>query len=565
MSMWARAQDRFRRRKSDERGAYAVLMTFVVVLVIALAAISLDIAKQVESKQSLRNTMDSAAQAAAYSLPDVADAKAQAQSTAWRIDPSADPDVSMWCVVKSNGAARTPDQSQIPGTCNPDTRIAKPITAAKIPGLICDETLCFIPCSETHGKCNTIRLEDEETVPYDFAPLIGYNKGSTGSVVTVACKGSCGTAPPNPMDVVVVADRTQSLTDSDRGQMVSAIQGMLRSMDPSMHFVSLATIDKSRSVSGTTCPSTPRTQSGASSDSWLATPFSANYSYLDAHGQRILRTGSTDKVAQGVSCLAASQASWGTHLSAPLKAAARTLLGTDASNLASLNQANPRAGDVTKVIIFETDGEPNEKSETVNGVTTPGSALLTVNGTGAEPAHKNGPVACKNFLKVAEDVKAKGIRLITIGFAGAARNNCDEWNSKSGGNAEYQKCPASAPSQVANPNPRNYSTYPNNTTGNRNYNNAVTAYNNYLTQLAFWTQSCPARKVRDVLAEAASPGPDGQPATAEDCDSTLGRARENSDGDDFFCGVNGSEFAEIFQTAFGQMTTGVRLLRMPTS
>ena len=45
------------RRHVEERGAYAILVGMTLVLVIALAAISVDIASQVDSKQRLKDTM----------------------------------------------------------------------------------------------------------------------------------------------------------------------------------------------------------------------------------------------------------------------------------------------------------------------------------------------------------------------------------------------------------------------------------------------------------------------------------------------------------------------------
>ncbi len=56
-------------------------------------------------------------------------------------------------------------------------------------------------------KCNTIRLATANTIPYYFAPVIGINSGSTGTVSAASCKGACGAAS-SPVDVVMVLDRT---------------------------------------------------------------------------------------------------------------------------------------------------------------------------------------------------------------------------------------------------------------------------------------------------------------------------------------------------------------------
>ena len=64
-------------------------------------------------------------------------------------------------------------------------------------------------------KCNTIRLSTSSTIPYYFAPVIGINTGSTGAVNAASCKGACGAAS-SPLDVVIVLDRTGSMTDCRR-------------------------------------------------------------------------------------------------------------------------------------------------------------------------------------------------------------------------------------------------------------------------------------------------------------------------------------------------------------
>ena len=91
--------------------------------------------------------------------------------------------------------------------------------------MTCSTTLCAVPCALNAkpgqqlepgqlGRqrlpitCNTIRVGAEQDVPFTFAPAIGVDEGSTGSQIAVACKGSCGAVASNPMNVVVVTDRT---------------------------------------------------------------------------------------------------------------------------------------------------------------------------------------------------------------------------------------------------------------------------------------------------------------------------------------------------------------------
>ena len=103
-------------------------------------------------------------------------------------------------MVASTGALKTVKATQIPSTCNPGPA---PYDVAHYPGLRCNTKLCAIPCVAEEGDiCNTVRAADSKVVPFDFAPIIGVKQGDTGSVSSVACKGSCGSESPNPLDVV---------------------------------------------------------------------------------------------------------------------------------------------------------------------------------------------------------------------------------------------------------------------------------------------------------------------------------------------------------------------------
>ena len=139
-------------------------------------------------------------------------------------------------------AAQIPTATQAGGVCNPDavvgedgkwlsptTRTGPGPRTANRSTMTCNDTLCAVPCAlkarteqrleprqlrsynNRPIKCNTIRVGAEQDVPFSFAPVMGIDEGSTGSQISVACAGSCGAVAPNPMDVVVVADRTLSM------------------------------------------------------------------------------------------------------------------------------------------------------------------------------------------------------------------------------------------------------------------------------------------------------------------------------------------------------------------
>jgi hypothetical protein len=238
---------------------------------------------------------------------------------------------------------------------------------------------------------------------------------------------------------------------------------------------------------------------------------------------RVLNTSSD--LVTNVTCMNQSTQPWGTHLAAPLKAAARMLLGYQSSNLSTLSSARqallPTGATVKKAIIMETDGVP-EETISFNGYqtgtsgtnykdtnTSLGSTSLSDATDPVDGAPGSGDIGCQNLLTVAANAKAAGIIVIMIGY----------------GDANTAKC-------------------------KKNYSNGTFSGNN----------------VDDTLAAAASPMPGGAPSTANnDCSTTAGAAKENSDGDFYFCAATGAQLAGIFSTAVSQITSTTKFVKMPGS
>ena len=366
-------------RRRDESGAVAIIVALMAVLLLMFAAFAVDIGMQVNRRHQLNDTLDAAAQAGAFELPGSANAaRTEALEFAAAHDPSETgtlaPNVDFWCLVASKlvSGVYVPQPWDIPGTCYPGTAPYTPGVNYKSTGrkVACSAKLCAIPCVEPTPNtgtpkvaCNTIRVYQGRDVPFAFAPAGGIPRGSTGNLISVACKGSCGTVAPNPMDVAVVADRTQSMGATDIASMVAGIKSMLEQMTPAQQYVSLGTIGRSQPLTTGqtgTCNSTAKglswpSTSGAAGQ-WMPVSFSDNY--LTA--SRTLDTNAP--LVKGVDCLTnMSDAYQGTVLAAPMKSAARYLLGLDPNNLSTMPLRNEPA---TKVLIFETDGQPNEHQPT---------------------------------------------------------------------------------------------------------------------------------------------------------------------------------------------------------
>lgn len=488
---------RLARGRADDEGAVAILVGLLAIVIFACAALAVDIASLSMERQKLHDHVDSAAHAGAFELPSSgSSARTWAVTMAKRQDSTMTPDTDLFCVVASTGSSKQVAAGQIPATCDPGTYNSATVR--------CNTKICSIPCPNT-ARCNTIRVSDAKDVDYDFAPIIGQEKGSTGSVSSAACKGSCGDTLPNPMDIVIMADRTTSMSDTHREQMKTAIVDSLGVMDPTLHYVAFGALHKSR-AGGSCATAATSASDGVTGGNWIAVPFTNDYK-----ADRDSPINTNSKLVKGVQCMPSgavpglSTGSYGTHLASSMKGAARYLLGKQPNNLTSLPK---RPGTPKKVIIFETDGQPDE-------LVAGGSTSLDNSGDlGADRnfyGNGNGKEGCDNFNQVSQYAKDNNITVLVIGFGDANTAPCEK-PVTSGGSARTPRSP--------------------------------------------W--------VRDYLAKAASPGPSGAPSKAEsDCSSNAERVAENKDGDYYFCAVSGSELGPIFATAIVAVTESIRLIEMP--
>ena len=284
-----------------------------------------------------------------------------------------------------------------------------------------------------------------------------------------------------------------------------------------------------------------------------------------------------------------------------MKAAARYLLGKDPNNLSSLPA---RTDPVTKVIIFETDGQPNEEMDTkgttslddpsdifsnkesysqsaqvssgptnasveessvdrrVNGqtyrdtyYTTPAVTTKTTTRT-----MTGGQTACANFVDVAAKAKAAGILVITIAYNLEGNVTCGSSNTGDSSSNTSNGTPV-----ITSISPSDAGTYSNGKlTLKANYTRRVTVYQTVArTVTRLVSVNALDSVVRNTLASAASAGPGGASVSDNSCTTDAERATENSDGDYFFCAASGQTMAPIFTTALSQVSKGIKLVRLP--
>ncbi|MFL6061418.1 MAG: TadE/TadG family type IV pilus assembly protein [Marmoricola sp.] len=572
---------RKQRSRKDQSGAVAIMFAMLAVVLMGCAALGVDFASQVNERQKLQDAMDAGAQAGAYALPgNGTQSLADATSFAKAADSIATPAVDYYCVIGSvaSGSTWTLDTTQIPSVCNP----ASAKVGSTYTGLRCSSRICSIPCKPSVGdQCNTIRLSDSKQVPFTFARVLGIDSGGTGATESVACKGSCGTIPPNPLDVTVVADRTGSMSSTDVNAMITGIKSMLKVMTPSQQYVSLGSIGRASSTAPSSCKSSPSTST--TTGPWIPTPFTTGY--LNSAGTDV---NTSSQLIKDISCLTTAS-STGTSLASPMKAAARYLLGSAVGATNNLSSLPVRqTGTPRKVLIFETDGQPNETAATSgttslsssadvfsnvaattsNLVTTGpvavpvtvttttgfGSSKITINTTTTyntttkttTVTNVGGQNACSNLQNVATQAKAAGILVVTIAY-NLSGVTCDSNNAALPSNTSSTvDGPITVVSDVLSGKVRTIMQTATRTITNVVYSDPV------------------GNQVTNVLAASASPVAGGAAsANNNDCSTTTGRNAENSDGDYFFCAASGTDMAPIFKTALSQASSGIKLMRLP--
>lgn len=525
-----------------DRGAVAVVVALCMVMLLAAAALGMDIAKLAYEKQALRAAIDAGAQAGSYALNDATKAEKDAKDFAVASAPDLQLDkakvlVSFYCAVGVNAAGTGADETQVPYICDPGPKWTR-----GTPAEACNETTCLLPCDKDKANspnCNTVKVSYEKIVKFAFGPAIGIFERSTGAVSSASCKGMCGGSPiPNPMDVVVMADRTASMDSEDIDAVKTGVKSMLATMNRDQQFVAFGAIHKSYKRG--TCETsvvksgeeafkytytydkwgrqTSKT-AGDLSGTWVPVPFSKNYTTGSVEDGTVTTNNASSLVTQ-IDCMAKygkndhspapgylypgdeypedANNGLGTHLASALKGAARYLYGSELGSTNNLAAGGfpdrSELGTVKKVIILETDGRPEEIFD------SSGTALDLTNGK--DIGDRDGEDACKKFRDTATKVKALHDSLIiTIAFGDAATINCK------GGSTP----------------------------------------------------------VRDILSAAASnkPGTTTASAANTDCSTETGRRLENGDGDYYFCAATANELKTIFTAAVGSATLNTKFIKVP--
>jgi hypothetical protein len=376
---------RLRRRLQGERGAVAVFVGLSMVVLCGSVAVATDLARLRHERHVLQAAVDLGALAGAQSLPVVGSTQAAfAVSTARAVAVANAPSlqtsgltIDFRCIVgdpEGNGGADSPDFKIACGPAGSGTWTT---------GWTTYHGKATHSCDPNAGDlCNTIVLQASSTVVFDFAKVIGFNSGSTGTVMGASCRGICG-MPTAPLDVMLVFDRSYSMTDADIANAKNAALAVLSFYNSSLQYVGLVGLPYHNPSNKCVANSTQNYPMPG--NAWLLVGLSSDYSKADG----TLNANST--LVKTIQCLQRTPAttrvtpccSGHTDLGDPLQTAADTLISTGRAK-------------VPKVIILISDGEANQP-------------------LGSQP--------CSYAVQKAAAAKAQNIDIFSVAF-GAAGAKC---------------------------------------------------------------------------------------------------------------------------------------------
>lgn len=393
---------RLLRRLDDQRGVVAVIVALLMVVLGGTAAVTFDLARLRHERHVVQSAVDLGSLAGAGLLPvDTPAAAAIAEATAIEVTMNnapglspADISVSFACVVSDPEGNGGQDSDELRYRCYhdaPGVNWSTGVWTTRGDKSIHD-------CDPYGGdRCNTIRLTASSTIGYFFAPLIGHQTGNTGALRAASCKG-CG---PMPIDLVLIVDRTGSMSNTDVANVRRAIansdaamNSVLEFYDPNNVHIGLVALPYKNTsncpvgYSSTQVYPTTSTQH----DLWQVSPLSDGDNYRLSGGG----LNPSSPLVQRVQCLQRAtgttqyvddRPSNGNHTNYgdPIRAA-QWMLET---------QGRP---DVPNVIVFMGDGEANQpqaydsRGRVIRGRYNPcsyadqaGDAAKTATGSGFEP------------------------------------------------------------------------------------------------------------------------------------------------------------------------------------
>lgn len=327
-----------------EDGQALILIIMMIFFVIAAAIGAIDYGTYVSERQRLEITLDAAVLAGGQELPENG---TSATPIAMQYININDPEVisdnvtpSFRCLVGDRNHDNSPDPEDIPAVCNPGADAS----------FTCENGLCISPCEVTGGNtCNVMAITASKDVPLIFTKLLGLPPVVVTASRTGSCKGPCGEPPSVPLDVILVLDRTPSMSWSELSDAKDGAYAVLELFDPELQHVGLAVLGAADPNNH--CVEKAPDDTGwwwwpQEPGQWLVVPLSDDYQNEDGS----LNTSS--ELVSTLQCIGTSNTQW-TNLGSPLSDSAF-------SRPDALTELLDSDRDVKQGIIMLTDGAANE-------------------------------------------------------------------------------------------------------------------------------------------------------------------------------------------------------------
>ncbi len=240
-----------------ERGQILVLFEIVLIVILVFAALVIDLGFLRNDRQMVVNAVDAGALAGGTVLPvtgptEAANANALIASTIEGTFPALQPSdyhIEYKCLVPANESGV--QLNYIPSSCDPRLSLlgnaSAPVTNLA-PFFEGAGPHRYSSCDPSAGdKCNVVVVTASKITKFNIGPVIGVDQGSTGSISSAACQGAaCGAVgPPQPVDLVIILDRTGSMADSGDPvgakihSLQTAAETVLSVYDPAVQRVAL--------------------------------------------------------------------------------------------------------------------------------------------------------------------------------------------------------------------------------------------------------------------------------------------------------------------------------------
>ena len=400
------------RKRDDEHGQIIVIAALVFVVILAFAAIVIDLGRLRNDRQQLVNTLDAAALAGGVYLPIDGSVAANVTklnsivTTTIQANypglPVSGYTVTYRCLVGVDPSTNLAWVSRdVPGACNPAHAVGHAPTAADFIGAGPTRNS---PCSPSAGdKCNVIQIDGSTTTPFSFGRVVGVNSGSSGAVQSVACGGACGSSSVVPVDLAIIVDRTGSMSSTDLKNVETATQSVLQVYNPGLQRVAFGLLGPSDTKKTCSAPNAAAFVTDAASKDYdtttLAKWFPVGLTGTDstlpapvnkqAYDGLATHTGSSI-LDQGINCFILHTSGTGTNLSTPIQMAITEL------------STYGRPG-VIRGILLLTDGSPNYSGD----------------GTIAD-------FTCNAANVAATAAKAANIKIFTVGFGVGSGDTCPD-------------------------------------------------------------------------------------------------------------------------------------------